>query len=222
MKLINEKYELTLELNENETNVLVVENPSVLAELLQGLREAIMTGESDWILSSDKILPMEKCAVLIMDPWSADINGKLIKTRLFRYLTEIAQEEHYDEFLQLRGKMAQYIERIAESSPYALSYREDFENSDILKWMEVCIDTKAESFEEHLTEYLKLLGSLCGIRVVFFWGLHDIVGKDELQSLYQESFYRKICLVLLESHQTEKMDQEKFTVIDRDCCVITF
>ncbi len=222
MKLVNAKYGLSLELHENEANVLVVENPAALAELLQGLREATLTGESDWVLSSDKILPLEKKAVLIMDPWSVDINGKTVRTKLLRYLIDVAQEAHYDEFLQLRGDIVRYMEKIAESSSYTLSYREDFENTDILKWVEVGIDTDAETFEERLTEYLKLLGSLCGIQVVFFWGLHDIVGRSELQSLYQEAFYRKICLVLLESHQTERLEQEKMTIIDKDCCVITF
>lgn len=222
MKLVNAKLGLTLELNENEANVLVVENPYVLSELLHGLHEATLTGESDWLLSADKVLPIERKAVLIMDPWSVDMNGKMIKTRLLRYLTEVAQDEHYDDFLRLRGEIVRYIERIAESSAYALSYRDDFENLDILKWVDVAIDTEAETLEERLTEYLKLLGSLCSIQVVFFWGLHDIVGKNELQSLYQEAIYRKICLVLLESHQTKRLERENFTIIDKDCCVITF
>lgn len=222
MKLVNAKLGLALELNENEVNVMVVENPAVLAEVLQGLREASMTGESDWVLSSDNILQMEKKTALILDPWSVDINGKTVRTKLLRYLTEIAQDEFYDEFLQLRGNIVQYMEKIAESSSYALSYREDFENSDILKWMDISIDTEAVTFQERLAEYLKLLGSLCGIQVVFFWGLHDIMSKDDLQSLYREAFYRKIALVLLESHQTERLSQEKITVVDKDCCIITF
>ncbi len=223
MKLVNTKFGIELNLPENNVRVLVVENPTVLSALIQELRCAVSAGESEWVLSdSNDILPMEKVADLVIDPWSLDLNGKRIKSKLLHYLTDIAQDIHYEEFIKTRGRLFQYLELISESSSYSLSYNEEFENADLLKWLDVRLDVEAETFLERVVEYVKILGSLCGIRVVFFWGLHAILSPDELQLLYREASYQKVSLVMIESQQGQTLEGEKYTVIDGDCCVISF
>jgi CRISPR-associated protein Csn2 len=223
MKLVNTRIGIELDLPENNVGVFVVESPAVLSGLMQELRCAVSTGESEWVLSdSNGILQMEKVADLVIDPWSLDLNGKWIKSKLVHYLTGMAQDMYYEDFLKTRGQLFQYIELISEASSYPLSYNEEFENADLLKWLDVRLDVEAETFLERLVEYVKILGSLCGIRVVFFWGLHAILSSDELQLLYREASYQKVSLVLIESQQGQVLEGEKYTIIDSDCCVISF
>lgn len=69
-KLVYGKYDISMKLEENYVNELIVENPAVLAEMVQELTAQTEGAEGGFILSEDeKILSIEKNLVFIKDPF---------------------------------------------------------------------------------------------------------------------------------------------------------
>ena len=82
------------------------------------------------------------------------------------------------------------------------------------------LDVQTDTMLECIVEYLKIVHELLGQTVFVFLNLKLFLTKEELKRLYQECFYRKIQLILIEAVYQEKSEEENVCVIDKDRCII--
>ena len=88
-KLVYGKYDISMSLEENYVNELIIENPPILAEMVQELTAQADGGEGGFVLSEDgKPLSVEKNLVFIKDPFSVDVNQRKLLSRLYEELEE--------------------------------------------------------------------------------------------------------------------------------------
>lgn len=220
-KLVYGKYDISMNLEENSVNELIVENPSVLAEIVQELTAQAEGAEGGFILSEDeKILSVEKNLVLIKDPFSVDINQRRMLTKLYEELEAYTKDSLFLEVEDFYHAYIRYMNGICEKSGLFLTYEEEPRSEDIFKLAKLRIDSQTESLAEQLADYIKVCAELLRQEVFVFLNLKLFLTKEEVKALYQECFYRKVQIVLIEAVFTEKMPQEKVYLIDKDKCII--
>lgn len=221
MKLIHKQLGIRLEFKENIMNVLVVENPKVLTRLIDDFREQCLVNEGNWVLSeSDIPISMKKYLFIILEPFSLDCNSKRILAKIYQNLEK---EENCNQN-QLRAEfnksLMTYLDSICVQSDVPLTYCDEIDFQDILKMAKVQVDLHTDSLLEKVLEQILLEHQLFGTRLFVFLNLKAFLSEEEIQELYQECFYKKIDLLLIESNYVKKMDNESICIIDKDCCLI--
>lgn len=218
MKFTHAKTGLLLELD--NVNILVVEKKTQLVNYILELKNQIETSVGNFVLSNDKILNFEKVTELIIDPWSIDFNSKRIKSKLFKVIQELAKEESYSEFLDLRSVLYKYLEDITFHLPYPIAYDMEISPDSIFKLVNLQIDNNEGTFLERIVNYMKLLKSLCGVQLIIFLNLKNYLDNQDLKNLYTEAKYQELTLLLIESKTCKITEEDKLTIIDNDSCII--
>ena len=78
--------------------MLVIENSSAFTEMILAISTQCRGEEGAYILSeNDQTLAMERCAELIIDPFSPEYNQKKFLGRLFKELSAYAVSDKYNE-----------------------------------------------------------------------------------------------------------------------------
>ncbi len=220
-KLVYGKYDISMSLEENSVNELIIENPRVLAEMVQELTAQTEGAEGGFTLSEDgKLLSIEKNLVFIKDPFSVDVNQRKLLVKLYGELEEYTKDVLFLEGEDFFHAYIRYMDGVCEKSGLFLTYEEQPKAEDIFKLAKLRIDCQAESLVEQIAEYLRVWAELLHQEVFIFLNLKLFLTKDELESLYQECFYRKVQIILIEAVFTEKILQEKIYLIDKDKCII--
>ena len=171
-KLVYGKYDISMSLEENSVNELIIENPRVLAEMVQELTAQAEGAEGGFTLSEDgKLLSIEKNLVFIKDPFSVDVNQRKLLVKLYEEL-----EEHTKDVLFLEGEdffhaYIRYMNGVCEKSGLFLTYEEEPKAEDIFKLAKLRIDCQAESLVEQIAEYLRVWAELLHQEVFVFLNL---------------------------------------------------
>lgn len=220
MKLVNSELGFGIDLLENEVNVIVVESPEILSQMICGLKKQISGEPGQFVLSENDICRIDKFVEIIVDPWAIDFNSKRIKTKLLQLIKEEAEEGLYDKYLETKGMLCQYAENILDKMSYSISYDMNFDTMALVKFLDFKINMQTEKLIDAIIEYIKLLNNLCKIEIVVLVNIKAYLTSEELFFLYKESMYQKIHLILIESVMAEKMDCEKIVIIDADKCII--
>lgn len=76
MKLVNSKYNLDIEFEENISNTLVLENKQHMIDVIQNLILQLKGDEGDFVLSSEKNVKFDKVVEFITNPFEIDFNNK--------------------------------------------------------------------------------------------------------------------------------------------------
>lgn len=201
--------------------VIVVEKEESLVQLISDIQFTIEgRQESIMITESEKQISLSKEANIIIDPWSIDCNSKVIKNHLYRLLFQLAQEISEEEYLELKTNMFCYIEKISDHISYDIKYNTDVDQMMIFKGLDITVNVQDEDITERLVEYMKLLQSLCKIKVLFLVNIKSFFSSEQILLLYKEARYINLQLILIESVQKTRLSDENMVIIDKDNCII--
>ena len=221
MRLVYTPYGIELNLVENKVYTLVVENPKVLREILQDLMKQTNGESGEWILSeAENIFFFAKTCVLIDNPLAVCCNEKKILTKLYKELTENANNMMKEEYSRINSEIVCFLEQLLQTVPYHLDIELETDVSDILKTYDVKIAENREEPLEKLIDYLRAMSSICGIRVVWMLNLKQFFSQEQIQQLYEFCFYEKIYLINLEGQKNYLLEQETGIIVDKDLCLI--
>ena len=112
------------------------------------------------------------------------------------------------------------MERLLQEVPYHLTYKDEHEVQEFLKFADVKVDSESETLLEQIVEYLRVMNQICGCNICVFVHLKSYLNREELKQLYDFVNYQKIHLVLLEPSERERLEGEKIFIIDQDECII--
>ena len=221
MKLTYSTYGIMFELEENKVNVFIIEDPTVLVEVVYSLSEQCEGQEGEFVLSEEnKVLNISKNVSFVKEPFSIDCNNRKILTKLYQELeregitgVEEMQGDFYKSYIS-------YITNLCQKSDFLLTFVDKPELQDILKLAEVKIDVQTQSILEKVIEYIKISSNLLKQNIFVFLNLKLFLTEQEIEELYKECFYRKVHLILIEATYQMKRAEEKICVIDKDKCVI--
>ena len=221
MRIIYSKYGIDLYLEENKITTIVIENPLVMSEVIRNISRQVNGEDGEWILSEqDKIFSIEKSSIFLDNPLMVNSNEKRILTRLYKELSEQANNLMYEDYTRINSYIVSFLERLLDTGPYHLDMEVDMDLTGILKLYGVKIESYGVSVLEALLDYLRALSCICNIHVVFILNVKQFLTLEEVRQLYESCFYEKIYLINLEGQKNYNLEQEKCVIIDKDLCII--
>ena len=129
MKLVNSKYNLDIEFEENISNTLVLENKQHMIDVIQNLILQLKGDEGDFVLSAEKNVKFDKVVEFIANPFEIDFNNKKIVTKLFEQLIAVASE-CVEEYNFINGKIVGTLDDICSKIEYYnVEYNLEYEQS---------------------------------------------------------------------------------------------
>lgn len=221
MKLIHTGYDLTMELKENQINVLSIENRMAYSEILRDMWNQVQGWEGCFILSDkEKQLKISKEMECIFNPFSLNCNDRKILNKLYQEIKEQLDSFQLEEAMVLNANINKFLDGLLMKIPYALKYNPDFDLAGLLKLYNLEVEGSGETVLERIVEYLRVMSKVCGVHNYFFVGLKQYLSEEELEKLYEFIFYEKINLILAEAIQPSLLSVEKCWIIDKDLCII--
>ena len=220
MRLVNSRLGLDIELKENTISVLIIENKKEMRYAVESLYNQCNGLEGDFILSDDKVLKMDKCSQIIMNPFSVDFNSKKIINALYSEMSEVANL-YVEEKGELNKRIIELMDRILLSMSYSgIEYNIDFAWNEIFKLYGVKLEEQYSGLLEKTIEYIKVLSKLCRIRVLILVNYKAYFTVEELQEIYSQAQYNKVYIFMIESNEEKRIGGENVYIIDKDRCFI--
>lgn len=220
MKLVNSKMGLEITFKENQVNVVVIERPEDMTYFIAELKKQCENMAGECMLYEEDPLNISKYVQILIDYFSLDINDKKVISKIYNELKNNAQN-YIIEKNEINSKIIQLLDQLIRNSLYDnLSFELDFDWNNIFKIYNLRISNNFNSLIEKLIEYIKILSSLKICSILCCVNLKSYLSIEELRYLYEMASYYKISLLLIESHEYEKLSSESVLVFDKDRCVI--
>lgn len=221
MKLIHSEYDLEMQIVENRVNVLVVENPAIMAELVGELYKQCDGAEGRFVLSEDnRILHMNKAVNMITNIFALNCNDKKILTRLYQEIEESATENLFSEGMSVNAAIVAYLEALCEQVSYHVEYQPQIFPTAIMKMADLRFTDESATLLESIVQYLGITNKIFHYGLNIFLNLKMFLPSEELAKLYEYAFYNKIPLLLIEGTVGVHHKEESVILIDVDKCTI--
>ena len=224
MRLVHPDFLFPLEFKENEIFTVVIEKPALLVDTVTELKRQIEGAEGQWALSEGStVFDMKKSCEMILDPFSLQVNNRKMLNALYDNLEdEFFQGEGLLHWNECCSHIYTCLERIAAVSEYDLSYIDDIQFKDFLKFgnMEFRVDNRG--FLEQLMDYFDLSSRVLKIKLFICVNLKSFLSQEQLVYLWEECCYKKYQLLLLEGAggANRRLKGERLVIVDNDLCVI--
>lgn len=222
MRLAHADMGLVLDIEENEVPILCVESPSMMAQIITEIKRQTQGEEGAYILSEEKPFSFSKSVEMIIDPWEIDFNSKKIKAGLSQIVKECVDENLYEEYMETRGRLLSFAEKVMEEVPYPLTYNSEIDIPFLTKCIDFSIESDAQTLLEKLVEYMKLSSSMCGTKLFLLVNIRCFLSQEDMTLLLHEVILHKILMIMIEAQVPEIVNKkEKIVIIDRQGCIIT-
>ena len=221
MKLIYPEYLLSICLEENKVYVVSAEHPEVYSAILRDVWNQVQGGSGGFVLSeNEKIMNIAKEVECVFNPFLVECNEKRIINKLYQELKEEIDDFFPRESAELNQFIVNFLDKVANRSPYALEYDLDIDIAGLLKLYDVKIESVYETLIERIIEYIKVMNQICNVGIFVFVDLKHYLSEADLMQMYEFAFYEKIILIIIEPIHTPCLPGEKCWTIDKDLCII--
>lgn len=221
MRLLIDRLLLSAELNIDKATTIIIENPKAFRMVIKDLIEQ-ENGQGGLlrIVEGDKELCLSKSAILVLNPYLADLNFRKFLQLAYSELQAMTGEFPEDQAVVLSA-MTGYLSKICDQSRF------DFlEFSAIPDWASV-FKAWGLRFEQaipgllpSLIQYLQLAATFPQFKLIIFINLKQYLLPEEQFELFKMAEYLQLKVLLVESAQNYKSDREDLIIIDKDLCEI--
>lgn len=224
MKLVERKLGIEIEIKENTVSVLVLEKVTLRLQLVEELCAQLNGQNGNWLLiENEKNYELAKCAEIILEPFSLQLNNKKVKTKLYQEMNTVAETYMYLQGVELHSRICNYLENLGERIVYPIKYEEEWNALEIFKGYNVELSEESCDTYERICNYIKIMKHLCGVSIFFAVNLKQYLSEEQVLELYKIAQYNKIQLVLIEFCMSQKrMECEEMYIIDKDGCIIIY
>ena len=202
-------------------NILVIENPDMMCEIVFELKSQIEGYEGRFMLSENQSeMKIDSLATIVIDPFAVDLNQKDLLSKLYAKMKMDALSE--DEYLltnELLAEIMRNIQRLMNRQPVILDSAEA-DLSTLFRYMGISF-AKSESLLETLQDYVDVCSEYRGIRLFIFVNLKSYLSDQDVFELYRHLIYTKKNVLLIEHTESKYIEGEVVRVIDSDLCEVT-
>ena len=213
MILAQAKLGIRVELTENKTTVFVVENPKMWRQIQKSFMRQILGEEQSWILSHEETeIAWNKYVELILNPLLADENSKRILNKFLQSVQNVSVNEK---------RWMHFFYDMEMEFDFEYEIDESVDISKLAKAVGIYIVQEYDNDLERLIKYCILVRDLLKIQAFIFFDLKRYFSEKEIQDFYAEAMSRKWNIILFESSQFSILEEEKYYILDKDCCFIS-
>lgn len=224
MKIINKNWQRKIEIEDNIIYTLVFENKKYYRENIIELINQHKGNEGRFILSNDnKEISFDKNSYIITDIFNIDINNKKVLSKIYSSLLKEIVED-ISSYNELSTNIKVYFEKLIFNSSLEIEQGEEIDMSSLLKLGDFKIHVEQDDILEKFIKFLKVLTELCGCKIIFVVGLHNVFTNDEIIKIYKEVCLNKINIINIEYQQFKNLSNENYKeivyIFDKDNCEI--
>ena len=226
MKIINKNWQRKIEVEDNIIYTLVFENKKYYRENIIELINQHKGNEGSYILSNDnKEISFDKNSYIITDIFNIDINNKKVLSKIYSSLLKEIVED-ISNYNELSTNIRVYFEKLIFNSSLEIEQGEEIDMSSLLKLGDFKVHVENDDILEKFVKFLKVLTELCGCKIIFVVGLHNIFTKGEIIKIYKEACLNKINIINIEYQQFNNLSNENYKeivyIFDKDNCEILY
>ena len=210
MKLVNANLLIELDIEENMPALLVVENPSILTEIVEGLYASSHGEEGDFILTEgNRELSIDKTVEIIVNPFAIDFNSRQIQNKLYNVM--LAAGNQYEETkAQIQTMVLRFLEMIIRDLPYEMIGCNDMlDLQRLFKMYDVRLEPDCFTVLERLTEYTKVMTRLLRKELIVLVNICCYLSECDLRAF-----------AFIESQERRFLFSVGTYIIDHDKCII--
>ena len=224
MKIINKNWQRKIEIEDNIIYTLVFENKKYYRENIIELINQHKGNEGSYILSNDnKEILFDKNSYIITDIFNIDINNKKVLSKIYSSLLKEIVDD-ISSYNELSSNIKAYFEKLIFNSSLEIEQGEEIDMSSLLKLGDFKIHVEQDNILEKFVKFLKVLTGLCGCKIIFLVGLHNVFTQDEIIEIYKEVCLNKINIINIEYRQFNNLSNENYReivyIFDKDNCEI--
>lgn len=224
MKIINKNWQRKIEIEDNIIYTLVFENKKYYRENIIELINQHKGNEGSYILSNDnKEISFDKNSYIITDIFNIDINNKKVLSKIYSSLLKEIVED-ISNYNELSTNIRVYFEKLIFNSSLEIEQGEEIDMSSLLKLGDFKVHVENDDILDKFVKFLKVLTELCGCKIIFVVGLHNIFTKGEIIKIYKEACLNKINIINIEYQQFNNLSNENYKeivyIFDKDNCEI--
>lgn len=216
-------YDFRFKIDSSQIINIVIENPSLLSDVVCSLTMQINGEEGKIIISDAEIaLSFAKNIDFIANPICIDCNNKKVLSAMYKELAVIAKDSCVKETNELNSIIVNHIDDIISRSRYLLTmdYNATMDYPTLFKMYEVCAISSSDSFIEQFINYIRAMNVICDIKVFIVLNLKQFFTKQEIQMLFEFCQYNDVILINIEGSESEHYEFDRYYVIDKDYCII--
>lgn len=222
MKLSYKEFEPVISLDENIPYVLNLESPMLFRKFLIDFKSQLVIGEGKFIFSErDKILQLNKCVDLLIDPFNTNVNQRKVLQKLYLGLEKNANDaELCEATLAIKSAINKYILDVEYESEFILEHNVDFDLKGLFSAVDLRFVQDNEDFLTRLSRYMEISRKFLGLKAVVLVNVSSYLSEEEIKMLWDSAAYNKLAILMLEHNYTSKIADEKLTIIDNDLCIV--
>ena len=223
MMLAQAELGIRVEFTENKITVFVIENPKMWRKVQKALIKQVLGEEQSWMLSNEESeVAWNKYVELILNPLLADENSKRILNKFLQSVQNVSvNEKRWMQYQELNRVIQNFFYDVEMEFDFEYEIDESVDISKLAKAVGMHIVQEYDNDLERLIKYCILVRDLLKIQVFIFFDLKRYFSEKEIQDFYTEAMSRKWNIILFESSQFSILDEEKYYILDRDCCFIS-
>lgn len=221
MKFVYPDIDCVFDTEIERINTIVIENPRLLCAMISDLQTQIAGGEGRAVLStSGKRLSPEKQLEVLDRFIPLELNTKALISRITADLEKKAlSDEYYPQTSALIGSVDAYLSTLAFDYPCDVAFTKVGIGA-ILKSAGAEIRDDYESLGEKLIDYFQLVNDLIGRKLFITVNLRSFFTAKEAQLFMKTVASHQFDVIMIESHEHQRLEEEKRLIIDADLCLI--
>ena len=207
-------------LDTDEIAVLEIESPKIFSKIMCDFlyrefpaREIAVERDGEILQSSD--------ICCISDYFNLDFTGKAIIGKLYKQFEKelFSDFADYNEIMNSFNELKEKINRFTFRTDIITEPKESPELKEILNFVGIIPLKEQEKILENLIQYVNICAELKLFKVMVFVNLKFYLNETELETLYRQSLYKGLPVILLEGmHREKKLQYEKKLFLDKDFC----
>lgn len=175
--------------------------------------------DGDTILSiNNEPVRFCKCADLITDALSMEINNRKILSKIVTAIEKRSMDSvYYEQTQQLLTRIEAYINELCLDFDAEIGC-ENLTFQHVLKAAGITVADDYECLIDRIYAYMELVREFEGDKLFIFLNLSSYVEFEQMQRFSDTVIGHSYRVLLIDSHDFEKLNNEKRLIIDRDLC----
>ncbi len=223
MKLACLNREMVVEWPENRVPVLLVESPRMFRWVVERMLKQADGEKGPFVLSEDnQPLDFSKHCEVAETLAVVELNDRAAHAALGKWLKKIAvSETYYLATQQICQQLLSWVSDLAMECEEPLVFTRELDWSQIIKVCDLQFEGEEDDLPQKLLRRMRIAQSFLHKDCFILIHAKQYLSQEELNMLYQEAFYRKIRILLLENLCLHlDSDYETAWIVDRDDCEI--
>ena len=211
-------------LSEDEPAVLTLENPGLLAALVQDLQAQTNNEPGGFqLLDGLKAVTFSKDVALVHSPFVLDFEQRRLMTRIQSDLNALSMSpEHYESTAQIQTALQNYLHELEAAYTVPLQWDVEISAANIAKAANLGIMTEGLSLPERVLLFLQTSTALKVAKYFVFVNLRPFLSQEQLRDMLHEVRLKKYCLLLIEGKDMPRCDacERRLTIDDALCEIV--